>query len=76
MIRRDGEVCLNYVENVCFAGKTAKRWTDFSKRRLSQYAFSAIIGAAPHILWQNILDTQDGLSYTADNEKEVLINSI
>jgi hypothetical protein len=32
------------------------------------------IGTAPHILWQNILDTQENVSYTASNEKEVLIN--
>jgi len=27
-------------------------------------------------LWQNILDTQVTVSYTADNEKQVLINPI
>jgi len=37
---------------------------------------SGISGAAPHILWLNFLDTQDAVSYTADNEKQVLINSI
>jgi len=36
--------------------------------------FSGISGAAPHILWLNFLDTQDAVSYTADNEKQVLIN--
>jgi len=36
--------------------------------------FSGISGAAPHILWLNFLDTQVTVSYTADNEKQVLIN--
>ncbi len=43
-------------------------------RRMAQCAFSAAIGTAPHILWQNILDTQVNVSYTADNEKQTLIN--
>ena len=43
---------------------------------MSQYAFNSAIGTTPHILWQNILDTQVTVSYTADNEKQVLINSI
>ena len=33
------------------------------------------IGAAHHILWQNILDTQGHASYTDGNEKQVLINN-
>ena len=41
---------------------------------MSQYAFNSAIGTTPHILWQNILDTQVTVSYTADNEKQVLIN--
>jgi len=36
---------------IFLSGDAAKRWTDFSKRRKSQYAFNAVIGAAPYILW-------------------------
>jgi len=42
---------------------------------MSQYVSGTVISAAPHILWQNILDTQVNVSYTADNEKQVLINN-
>jgi hypothetical protein len=34
------------------------------------------IGTAPHILWQNILDTRENVSYNASKEKEVLINQL
>ena len=34
------------------------------------------LAMAPHILWQDILDTQETVSYTADNEKQVLINPV
>jgi len=40
---------------------------------MSRYVFSAVTCAAPHILWQNILDTQENVSYTATSKKEVLI---
>jgi len=40
-------------------------------------AFQFVINkVAPHILWQNILDSQETVSYTADSKKEVLINSM
>ncbi|MFY9135282.1 MAG: hypothetical protein WAO51_08800, partial [Bacillota bacterium] len=42
--------------------------------RGAEYAFAVFIGAAHHILWQNILDTQGHASYTDGNEKQVLIN--
>jgi len=33
-----------------------------------------VISVKPYILWQNILDTQVTVSYTANSEKRVLIN--
>ena len=35
-----------------------------------------VISVKPYILWQNILDTQVTVSYTANSEKRVLINLI
>jgi len=53
------------------SGEKVEKGTVFSKRRMSQYAFNTVIGAAPYILWsrfsaQDFLDTQENVSYTAD----------
>jgi len=46
-----------------------------SQRTMSQYAFNSAIGTTPTSC-ANILDTQVTVSYTADNEKQVLINDM
>jgi hypothetical protein len=33
---------------------------------MSEFSFRVVIGAIHYILWQNILDTQVNVSYTAD----------
>ena len=40
---------------------------------MAQFVPKTVTSAAPHILWQNILDTQENVSYTAASKKEVLI---
>jgi len=57
------------------APEQTKRRGDFSIGRMLPYTFNGGIHTASHILWQNIFDTPEHVSYTADNKKEVLINT-
>jgi len=49
-------------------------WQVKCKRHTPAINLNRSLCSRPYILWQNILDTQEHFSYTADNKKEVLIN--
>jgi hypothetical protein len=38
-----------------------------SQERMRECVIRMVIGVAPYTLWHNFLDTQGGVSYTADN---------
>ena len=43
---------------------------------MAQCVSKTVISAAPHILWQKILDTQENVSYIADDQKQVVIKKM
>jgi len=59
-----GDVCLNSVKKQLIGGKNEEV---FTLGQMAQCVPKTVISAAPHILWQKILDTQENVSYTADN---------
>jgi len=45
----------------------------FTLGQMAQCVPKTVISTALHILWQNILDTQENVSYATASKKEVLI---